>query len=174
MTRSNSFLNDIKIETVNAKFATSILNETLTKLALLQCSERGKNQRTDKLENVDPSTTKKFTTDLTHIRQTLNSVISDLREHRNFTDFSGVSVAEKESEFLMEYTSNNVVLEAQCAAIRELEKEISNYRAPTSTVDVSDEVIDFPHKSRLRQNHFLKNMASEAVVSSSSTYFSLV
>lgn len=139
MTRSTSFACDIKIETVNAKFATSILNETLTKLALLQCSERAINEG---LYELTSTAAKKFTSDLTNIRQTFNRVISHLREHRNFTDFSGVSAAEAESEFLTEYSANKSLFEEKRAAIQELETDIANYRTPASKVDVSDKVLD--------------------------------
>ncbi|XP_037049587.1 uncharacterized protein LOC119083878 [Bradysia coprophila] len=178
MTRSTSFVNDIKIETVNAKFATSILNETLTKLALVQCAERASNRGHDeKLKDTTTATTKKFTKDLTNIRLTFHKVISDLREHRNFMDFSGVSAAESESNFLLEYAANNVVLNEQCAAIQELQKDIANFHEPTSTVDesmlkcaIQNRFIKKWEKARRDQNDHYNRMLVNSLENEVRTY----
>ncbi|KAG4066228.1 hypothetical protein HA402_000452 [Bradysia odoriphaga] len=178
MTGSTSFVNDIKIETVNAKFVTSILNETLIKLALLQSAERASNQgHNEKLKDTTSATTKKFTNDLTNIRLTLNKVISDLREHRNFTDFSGVLVAESESNFLLEYTANKAVLKEQCAAIQELQKDIADFCAHTATVDeimlkcaIQNRFIKKWEKARRDQNDHYNRMLISSLETEVRTY----
>ncbi len=131
MTFSESFLNDSKIETVNGKFATSIITETIIKLSLLQCADQTDNQ-------VDAALpTKKFSTDLAYIKRSFYQIISDLKDHQNFADFSGVSTAENESNFLIEYASNKEKLQELCASLLDLEAEIANYRLPMAIVDVS-------------------------------------
>lgn len=133
-----SIHDDTKIETVNTKFATSILNETIAQLTLLQCAELAEHLR-DSEENTakDKIKSKKFATDVNNIRTTFQQVINDLEKHHDFADFSGVSVAENESNFLTEYSMNKEKLTGLCSASRKLEDDIANHRVPIATVDVS-------------------------------------
>lgn len=137
-----SFPNDTQIESVNVKFTTSILNETITKLTLLQCAEIAENQRDAKIE---VATTKndrrkegtKFATDVKNIKLSFYKTISELENHQNFSDFSGVSAAVDELNFLIEYDSNKTKFKEQSSALRKIEEDIANHQAPTATVDVS-------------------------------------
>lgn len=130
------FSNDTKIETVNTKFATSILTETIARLTLLQCADIIENQsKVTKNETTDRS--QKFATDVNNIKSSFRRVVADLEKHQSFQDFSGVSIAENESNFLDEYGLNKIMLEEHCFALQKLEEDISNHRTPVATVDVS-------------------------------------
>lgn len=140
----SSSLNTTKIDTVHTKFTTSILTETIKKLNLLHCTESLENQQDNENENIAADTTnvenmklKKFATDIENIKLSLNKVISELQLHHTFiTDFSGISVAENEYNFLQEYSQNKSIFEEEFYLFNELLERIANYQKPTESIDV--------------------------------------
>lgn len=139
-----SFLSDTKIDTVNIKFATSIMNETIKRLTLLHSAESNENEIDKDNENIETDKTKsgdiglrKFGTDVNNIKRSLKSVVSQLELYQNFADFSGISVAENESSFLDEYSQNKSIFDEQSVIFKELEELIASHHMPTATVDVS-------------------------------------
>lgn len=136
----SGFTNDTKIEPLNTKFATSILCETITQLTLLQCADTIEQRRNDRMADAtsaDRKKLKKFAADVKNIKNTLYKIIADLERYHNFTDFSGVEVAENELNFLIEYSMNKGKFKEYSSVVLELEKEITNHRIPAATVDVS-------------------------------------
>lgn len=139
-----SFPNHTQIESVNIKFTTSILNETITKLTLLQCAELAENKKDPKVEHTSSASTKndrnkftKFTTDVKNIKSSFHKIITELENHQNFSDFSGVSAAVNELNFLIEYDLNKTKFKEQSWALHKIEEDIANHRTPIATVNVS-------------------------------------
>lgn len=154
----SSFSNDRKIETVNTKFVTSILNETITRLSLLQCATVAGNQRDDETEDstssaakTDQIALKKFETDVDNIKSSFYQIISDLGRHQSITDFSGVSAAENESNFLAECNRNKAKLKELRSALLKFEQDIANHHAHTATVDVGFSKFFLKGENKLRQ-----------------------
>lgn len=136
----SSSLTNTKIDTVNTKFATSILTETIKKLSLLYCTESLENRSDNESDNiaVDNKRLKKFATDVDNIILLLKKVISELKLYNCFiTDFSGVSVAENEYNFLNESSQHKIIFDTQCSLLNEIAERIANHHKPTETIDVS-------------------------------------
>lgn len=128
---------DTKIESGNTKFVTSILNEIITRLSLIIQWDKEIEDSPSSATNTDQIQLNKFAQDVNNIKRSFYKIISDLEGHQSVTDFSGVSAAEKESDFLTEYSLNKTKLKEQCSAILKLEQDLANHQAHTATVDVS-------------------------------------
>lgn len=128
---------DTKIESGNTKFVTSILNETITRLSLIVQLDKEIEDSPSSATNTDQIQLNKFATDVNNIKRSFYKIIYALERQQSVTDFSGVSAAKKESDFLTEYGLNKTKLKEQCSAILKLEQDLANHSAHIATVDVS-------------------------------------
>lgn len=134
----NNLFTAAKIDIVKSKFATSILSEAIDKLILLHCNEDHVTNDTPNSKNIN---FEKYAIDVNNIKHSFRQVISQLEVDNSFTDFSGKSVAEKESKFLDEYNRNKTMLQKKCSLLQVLKERISSHRNPTETLDVNNEII---------------------------------
>ncbi|KAJ6642838.1 hypothetical protein Bhyg_07792 [Pseudolycoriella hygida] len=141
----DNFLNENKIENVNIKFVTSILNETIKRLGLLQFE--------DFASKADEN--KKFVADVENLKNTFAEVINNLKHLHTFEDFSGISVAEKEFNSLSEYFLNKRKLMGIETVLLKLEKDIINSQKPAKNVDKRF-IVTWEKARRDQNSHFCR------------------